>query len=340
MFDLESLEQAARARLSSEFFDYVAGGSDDEWSLAENERAWERFVLRPKVLRDVTTVSTGTRLLGTEVASPIGIAPMAMQHHAWPDGAESTARAAADAGSLLVMGLFGAGSASEIAAAAPGAPRWLQVYMLKDRARSLAAVQRVLEDGYSALVLTVDVVRQGNRLRDVRNRWAFLDPSEESAGDPNEIFDASLTFEDVRRLCEAVDVPVVVKGVLRGDDARACVDAGASGVVVSNHGGRQLDGSIAPADALAEVVSAVDSRAEVYVDGGIRRGTHVLKALALGARAVFVGRPVMWGLAADGRDGVRAVLQGLRLELERDMALCGVCSPSEIEPSLVERSSP
>jgi isopentenyl diphosphate isomerase/L-lactate dehydrogenase-like FMN-dependent dehydrogenase len=225
----------------------------------------------------------------------------------------------------------------DVARAAASAPRWLQVYMLKDRQRSLESMKRIVSEGYAAVVLTVDVVRQGNRLRDVRNRWAFMDDTDQSAGDPNEIFDHALVFEDVADICRALDVPVVIKGVLRGDDAVACIEAGAEGVIVSNHGGRQLDGCIAPADALRDVVAAVGDRAEIYVDGGIRRGTHVLKALALGARAVFVGRPVMWGLAAKGQAGVEEVLAELQIELERDMALCGVRDPSEIDASLVAR---
>lgn len=335
MWEIGDLEERARSRIAPEFYDYVAGGSDDEWSLQENERAWERYALRPRVLRDVRTVETSTTLLGRSVDSPIGIAPMAMQHHAWEDGALSTARAAASANSLLVMGLFGAGSARQVAQENPAAPLWLQVYLLKDRQRSLDSVRRLLPEGYDAVVVTVDVVRQGNRLRDVRNRWAFLDDSAESAGDPNEIFDHGMTFEDLAWLCEEIDAPIIVKGVMRGDDASACVDAGAAGIIVSNHGGRQLDGCLSTVDALVDVVSSVGSRAEVYVDGGIRRGSHVLKALALGARGVFVGRPIMWALAAAGAEGVAGVLESLRGELERDMALCGVRKISEIDASLV-----
>ena len=338
MLDLITLEARARDRVSTAFYDYVAGGADDEWTLGENEKAWSRYVLRPRVLRDVSSIRMDTTILGAPVSSPIGVAPMAMQHHAWQDGALSTARAAAETGSLMMMGLFGAGSADEVIAQSGTAPLWLQVYLLKDRARSLESVKRSVALGYQAVVLTVDVVRQGNRLRDVRNRWAFMDEADQSAGDPNEIFDHALTFEDIARLCREIDAPVVVKGVLRGDDAAACVEAGAAGVVVSNHGGRQLDGCISAVEALSDVVACVGDRAEVYVDGGIRRGSHVLKALALGARAVFVGRPVMWGLAAQGEVGVREVLRELAVELERDMALCGVREIAEIDASLVARA--
>ena len=286
------------------------------------------------MLRDVATVELATTVLGHRVSSPVAIAPMAMQHHACAEGPIATAEAAAAANALFVMGLFGAGSAAEVAKAAPDAPRWLQVYVLRDRERSAAAIERSVEQGYSAVMLTVDVVRQGNRRRDVRNRWAFQreDGLEEDA---NEIFERSLTFEDIGWFSERAGVPVVIKGVLRGDDAAACIAAGAAGVVVSNHGGRQLDGAVASADALRDVVEAVAGRGEVFVDGGIRRGQHVVKALALGARAVLVGRPVMWGLAAAGRAGVGAVLEYFDNELERAMALCGVTRIGEIDATLL-----
>ena len=215
------------------------------------------------------------------------------------------------------------------------APRWLQVYVLKDRARSAEAIARSVEQGYAALVLTVDVVRQGNRRRDARNRWVFLREGDGAEEDPNELFDRSLTFDDIAWFREQTGVPLVIKGVMRGDDAAACVDAGAAAVIVSNHGGRQLDGAAATADVLREVVEAVGDRGEVYVDGGIRRGQHVLKALALGARGVMLGRPVMWGLAAGGRLGAQAVLRGFQQELERAMALSGVRSVAEIGPDLL-----
>ncbi|MCE2391050.1 MAG: alpha-hydroxy-acid oxidizing protein [Proteobacteria bacterium] len=333
--DLELLEQAARRRLDAAFYDYIAGGSEDEETLVDNAAAWSRMRLRPKVLRDVDRVDLSTTALGAPVASPIGVAPMAMQHRACEDGPVATARAAAATGSLLVFGLFGAGSAGGVAEVESTAPRWLQVYVLKDRARSAAAIARSVEEGYAALVLTVDVVRQGNRRRDARNRWVFLREGDEAEEDPNELFDRSLTFDDIAWFRERAGVPLVIKGVMRGDDAAACVDAGAAAVIVSNHGGRQLDGAAATADVLREVVEAVGDRGEVYVDGGIRRGQHVLKALALGARGVMLGRPVMWGLAAGGRLGAQAVLRGFQQELERAMALSGVRSVPEIGPDLL-----
>jgi 4-hydroxymandelate oxidase len=273
-------------------------------------------------------------VLGAELAGPLGVAPMGMQLELHPDGVIETARGAAAADALCVVPLYGAGSALEAARALPRAALWLQAYVLRDRARCLAAIQRTVAAGYRALVLTVDVARPGNRPVAVREKVMV---SDEGGGtlDPSDLFERALSFDDVAWFAARAGVPVVVKGVLRGDDAAACVASGAAGVVVSNHGGRQLDGAVASADALAEVVDAVAGRAEVYVDGGLRRGRHVLGALALGARAVLIGRPVIWGLASAGARGVRDVLEALRSELERAMALCGVRRIDEIGRDLV-----
>lgn len=336
----EDLETLARQRLDPALYDYVAGGAEDEFTLADNEAAWDRLLLRPRVLRDVDKVRTDTRFLGAPVAHPIGVAPMSMQHGIHPEGAAATARGAAQTNTPFVMGLFGAGSAGAVAEVETSAPRWLQVYVLRDRERSMRAIERTLAQGYQALMLTVDVVRQGHRLRDLRNRFEFAREEDGLAEDPDEIFDRSLSFDDIAWFRERAGVPLVVKGVLRGDDARACAEAGADAIVVSNHGGRQQDTAVASADALPEVVAAVEGRAEIYVDGGVRRGHHVLKALALGARGVFVGRPVMWGLAVGGSDGVAAVLQELHAELERAMALCGAREVGELDTSLVRPSAP
>ncbi len=335
--DLLELEATAKEKLEPAFYDYIAGGAEDELTLVDNQAAWNRLRLRPKVLRDVRSIDMATRVLGQQVSSPVGIAPMAMQHQACAEGPVATAEAAAALDALFVMGLFGAGSSAEVAKVSPGAPRWLQVYVLRDRERSAVAIERGVEQGYSAVVLTIDVVRQGNRRRDVRNHWSFHRADDGLEEDPNEIFDRSLSFDDIGWFCERAGVPVVIKGVLRGDDAAACISAGAAGVIVSNHGGRQLDGAVASADALRDVVDAVAGRGEVFVDGGIRRGQHVLKALALGARAVFIGRPVMWGLAVAGRDGAAAVLEYFHDELERAMALCGVARIDEIDATLLSK---
>jgi 4-hydroxymandelate oxidase len=349
--DLDALEAAARARLEAGVYDYIAGGADAERTVADNLAAWSRLRLRPRVLRDVTEVATATTLLGSQVPTPLLVAPMAYHRMAHPDGEAASAAGAAAAGALYVCSTQATMSVEEVAAAAPEAARWFQVYVVRDRGWTAELVARAAAAGYRALVLTVDVPLLGNRLRDLRNAFRLptgLEPANAppaGAARQRELaadvlaqagqFDPGLTPETIGWLAERSGLPVVVKGVLRGDDAVACVAAGAAGVVVSNHGGRQLDTVVATADALAEVAAAVGDRAEVYVDGGVRRGTDVLKALALGARGVLVGRPVLWGLAVGGAAGVERVLSGLAGELRLAMALCGAVEPAQLTPDLI-----
>ncbi len=314
-----------------------------------NLAAWSQLRLRPHVLRDVSTVSTATTLLGESLPTPFLVAPMAYQRLAHPDGERATASGAAAAGVPVISSTQASVSLEETAAAVPEAPRWFQLYVHRDRGYAAELVHRAAAAGYRALVLTVDIAAYGNRLREVRNQFK-LPPWLEIANaagrfaydpdDPTSIpihFDPGLTPAVIGWLRELEGLPVVVKGVLRGDDAVACVDAGASAVIVSNHGGRQLDTAVATADALPEIVAAVGGRAEVYVDGGIRRGTDVLKALALGARAVLVGRPIIWGLTTGAAAGVQATLDALRVELERAMMLCGAPIVADLTPDLVVR---
>ena len=349
--DLAALETAARARLERGVYDYIAGGADAELTLADNLAAWSRLRLRPRVLRDVTEVATATTLLGSQVPTPLLVAPMAYHRMAHPDGEAASAAGAAAAGALYICSTQATLSVEEVADAAPDAVRWFQVYVVRDRGWTAELVGRAAAAGYRALVLTVDVPLLGNRLRDLRNdvrlptgmKPANAPPA--GAARQRELavdvlaqagqFDPGLTPETIGWLAGQSGLPVVVKGVLRGDDAAACLDAGAAAVVVSNHGGRQLDGGRATADALAGVAAAVGDRAEVYVDGGIRRGTDVVKALALGARAVLVGRPVFWGLAVGGAAGVERVLSGLAGELRLAMALCGAVSVADLTPDLI-----
>jgi len=352
--DLAALEAVARARLEPGAYDYIAGGADGELTLADSLVAWSRLRLRPRVLRDVTEVSTATRLLGSLVPAPLLVAPVAYHRLAHPAGEAASAAGAAAAGAPYVCSTQATMSVEEVAAAAPDAVRWFQVYVVRDRGWTAELVARAAAAGYRALVLTVDVPRLGNRLRDLRNDFRLptgLKPANAppaGAARQRELaadvlaqagqFDPGLTPETIGWLAERSGLPVIVKGVLRGDDAAACLDAGAVGVVVSNHGGRQLDGVVATADALAEVAAAVGDRAEVYVDGGIRRGTDVVKALALGARAVLIGRPVLWALAAAGAAGVERLLAGLAAELRLAMALCGAVTVGELTPDLIAGS--
>jgi len=345
--DLIELERQARAVLPASTHDFIAGGADDELTLQDNLAAWSRLRLRPRVLRRVSEASTQTAVLGTPISTPIMVAPVSYQRLIHPDGEAATVRGVAAAGSLFVISTRATVSLEEIARAAPDCPRWFQVYILRDRGWTTELVRRAASAGCRALVLTVDAPVVGRNLRAQRSQFTFPQTQLANLGsgvpsDPAELqsyvgalHDPEISLDDIAWLRAAVNLPVVVKGVLRGDDAVACIEAGADAVTVSNHGGRQLDTSISGADALRDVADSVNGRAEIYVDGGIRRGTDVLKALALGARAVMVGRPVIWGLATGGADGVFGVLDALREEFARAMVLCQTASVGEISPHLL-----
>ncbi|HKS70752.1 MAG TPA: alpha-hydroxy acid oxidase [Ktedonobacterales bacterium] len=353
--NIAEYEALARERMEHAAWDYYCGGSDDELTLRANREAFGRLRLRPHMLVDVSTVDLRTTALGTPVAMPIFVAPMAYHCLAHPEGECATARGAGEAGALMVASTLATRSLEDIAACATG-PLWFQLYVYKNRAVSEALVRRAEAAGYRALVLTVDMPRLGRRERDMRNGFA-LPPHLTAANFDAEHsvimqqhvpgtsalavhlaaeFDPALTWEALAWLRSVTSLPVLVKGVLTGEDAELAVMHGAAGIIVSNHGGRQLDGAVAGIEALPEVVTAAEgSGVEVYVDGGVRRGTDVLKALALGARAVLVGRPVLWGLAAEGEAGVRRVLELLRDELETAMALSGLPRVADIDRTLV-----
>lgn len=346
--DFEPLEAAARESLPLAAYDYFAGGADDEETLRDNVAAWQRIRLRPRVLRDVTVIDTTTTALDTPLTLPVLVAPVGYQRMAHDGGECDAARGTAAAGSLYIASTVATTTLEDIAAVA--GPRWMQVYVQKERSKTEAMVKRAAAAGYSALVLTVDLPVVGRRRRDERNSFTLAPgltvanfgvdmPSVEGqsglAAQVGRDMDPNLTPDDIDWLREVSGLPVLVKGVLRGDDARDAVDAGAAGVVVSNHGGRQLDTAIAGADALPDVVAAVGRDAEVYVDGGVRSGTDVLKAVAMGARGVLVGRPMVWSLATGGAPGVEAMLRELQLELANAMALCGARSVAELTPDLL-----
>lgn len=334
--DHRQLEERAREVLDPAVFDFYAGGAADETTLAASTAAWGRVRLRPRVLRDVSRVDAGVRVLGRPLATPVGVAPVGYQVLAHPDAEPATARAARRAGALMTVSARSSRRIEQVAEAA-GA-WWLQVYMLRDRGLTRELVRRAVAAGATALALTGDTPYLGRRRRD---RDPGLIPDEifgVNLGDGVDRASAEqapdVTLDDIGRLREMSGLPVVVKGVLRDDDARACVAAGAAGVWVSNHGGRQLDGAVATAEALPEVADAVGDAAEVYVDGGIRTGTDVLRALALGARAVFVGRPLLWCLACGGEETVATGLAGLTDGLTHAMGLAGARSVEEINRAL------
>ncbi len=332
--NVHDYETLARERLDENAWEYFRGGAGDETTLRENRTALERWKLQPRVLVDVAAVDTSATVLGTAVAAPILVAPVALQKLAHPEGEAATARAAAAAGTIMVLSTSATMRPGAVADAAPGGPRWFQVYVFRDRGVTQSLIDEACAHGYSALVLTVDAPILGRREGAVR--IGFRVPDElEVAGDIFGDIDPSVSWRDLEWLA-GHGLPVVLKGVLTAEDARLGVEHGAAAVVVSNHGGRQLDGVPASIDALPRVVEAIAGRTEVLLDSGVRRGVDVLRALALGARAVLVGRPVVFGLAAGGEEGALHVLQLLREEVELGLRLLGCTSPAEVVREHVE----
>jgi isopentenyl diphosphate isomerase/L-lactate dehydrogenase-like FMN-dependent dehydrogenase len=322
-------ERLAEERLDANAHAYFAGGAGDEVTLRDNVAAFERRKLRPRVLVDVRGCSTATTVLGTEISMPVLIAPVALQGMAHPDGDLATARAAAAAGTIMCLSTAATARPAAVAAAAPGGARWFQVYVFDDRAITEDLVAEAVDTGYGALVLTVDAPFLGRRERDLRVDFRIPEGLTPSGNIFSEGFDTGLSWRDLEWL-GGYGLPVVVKGLITAEDACLACEHGAAAVVVSNHGGRQLDGVSATLDALEEVIEAVDGRIEVLLDGGVRRGVDVLKAVALGARAVLIGRAMVWGLAVGGEAGVAHVLQLLRAEIELGLALLGCRSPADV----------
>jgi len=350
--NVADFEALARPRMAPGAFDYFVGGAEEERTLGLNREGFDRYVFLPRVLVDVSHVQLGTSVLGIEVSSPILLAPTAYQRLAHRDGELATARAAGASGRLMCASTMATHSMEAIAKAATG-PLWFQLYASPERGVTERFVRRAEEAGYRALALTVDTPRLGRRERDLRSAYRppksleLANFAAEGFGDlhwehlpgrsalAERLLDPALTWKTIAWLRSITSLPLILKGVMRPDDARRAVDAGASAIWVSNHGGRQLDSAQATILALPPVVEAVDGRIEVYVDGGIRRGTDVLKALALGARAVFIGRPYLWGLVAGGEKGVARVLALLDAELEIAMMLAGADDVKRVDPTLV-----
>jgi 4-hydroxymandelate oxidase len=354
--NLFELEAIAREKLAREAFDYYASGAQDEITVRANHAAYDRLTLAFRVLVDVSRREMATTVLGQPVAMPLLVAPTAFHRLATPEGELATVRAAGAAGTVMILSTLSNTRVEEVVAAASG-PVWFQLYVYRDRQATEGLVRRAEAAGCRALVLTVDAPLLGRRERDVRNRFS-LPPGltvanmlPEGYGEvPMAMADSGLavyfasllnpamSWQDLAWLRSITELPVVVKGIVRPDDALRAAEAGAAGIVVSNHGGRQLDTSPATIDVLPEIADALKARGhtmEVFVDGGVRRGTDVLKALALGARAVLVGRPVLWGLAADGEAGAAWVLRHLREELDLAMALAGAPTLADVTRDLV-----
>jgi len=350
LVNVDDYAEAARQRLEPGAYGYVTGGAGDEHTLRGNAAAFARWELRPRVLVDVGSVTTATTVLGAEVALPVLVAPTAFQRLCDPEGELATARAAARAGTVMCQSTLSSVTPAELAAAAPGAQQWFQLYWSRDRAFTQELVTAAAEAGFSALMLTVDLPVAGRRERDVRAAFALPDdlplpnlPQTLQRADfhtaLHAVVDDTLTWRDLEWLSSVCPLPLVIKGILTHEDALLAAEHGAAAIVVSNHGGRQLDGASATLDVLPEVVEAVGERVEVLVDGGIRRGADVLKALALGARATLSGRAVLYGLAAGGEQGVAEVLELLRRELELGLKLLGCTSPAEVTTAHVRQAT-
>jgi 4-hydroxymandelate oxidase len=351
--NLVEFEQAARERLAREAYDYYAGGANDEITLRRNRDAWSEIALHYPVLRDVSSRDTSTTILDEKISFPVMVAPTAFHRMACAEGECAAARAAGRAGMVMVVSTLSTTTIEDIAAAATG-PLWFQLYVYKDRGATTALIQRAEAAGCRALVLTVDAQVWGRREADVRNNFKLPDgltvanladyakemfpagiPGSGLAAYVSQMLDPTLNWKDLAWLRGQTKLPILLKGIVRADDARLAVEHGAAGVIVSNHGGRQLDTAPATIEALPSVVDAIGGKIPVLIDGGVRRGTDVVKALALGAQAALIGRPVLWGLAANGEEGAYRVLELLKAEFDLAMALCGARTIREIDKSLV-----
>jgi 4-hydroxymandelate oxidase len=349
LVNVSDFEEAARRRLATPVYNYIAGAAGDEISLRRNRSAFDALLLKPRVLRDVSRLDTAVELFGVRQKAPILLAPTAYHRMVHPEGELATARGAAAAGATMVISSIATTTVEEIAATAGGA-LWFQLYVLPDRAFTRDLVQRAEAAGCRALCITVDTPVLGTRNREMRDRFGLppgLDRANlrglegaraghfDAGGVYNEVLDPALTWDGIDWIRSFAKVPVVLKGILAPEDARLAVEHGVAGIIVSNHGARNLDTTPATIEALPAVAEAVAGRLTILLDGGVRRGTDVVKALALGARAVLVGRPYLWGLAAAGAEGVERVLELLRTELLAAMALCGRPNLASIDPTVL-----
>jgi 4-hydroxymandelate oxidase len=343
--NLFEFEAIAKERLPGEEYDYIAGGATDEISVDRNRRAFESWALRPRVLRDVHTLDLSTTVLGTKVNLPVLIAPCGGHKKAHPDGEFATYRAAAARGTIFAVSANAAVSFEELAKSTTG-HLWLQMYFFSDREMTKDWLQRAKAAGYEAICVTLDSQWPPKRERNIRNNYQnvrgvnFPNSSSQSprSARGGGGADPAATWKDLEWMKGATDLPIVAKGIMTGEDVEACAELGADAVIVSNHGGRHLDNTLATIEVLAEAVAAAKGKVEVLLDGGIRRGADVVKAIALGAKAVFIGRPLFWGLAVDGEQGVVRVLDILREEIEITMAKCGRANIASIDATVVVKA--
>jgi isopentenyl diphosphate isomerase/L-lactate dehydrogenase-like FMN-dependent dehydrogenase len=346
--NLFEFEEIARERLPKEEYDYIAGGATDEISVDRNRRAFASWAFRPRVLRDVSKLDLSTSVLGTEVSLPVLIAPCGGHKRAHPEGELATYRAAAACGTILAVSANSNTSFEDLANAANG-HLWVQLYPFRDKELTRNWIKRAKDAGYRAVCVTLDSQWPPKRERNIRNNYrrhrgvnypeARAD-TPRPAGRGGEGSDPGATWKDLEWIKSAADLPVVAKGIMTGEDVELCAEVGADAVIVSNHGGRHLDNTLATIEVLSEAAAAAKGRMEVYLDGGIRRGADVVKAIALGAKAVFIGRPLFWGLAVDGENGVIRVLNILREEIEITMAKCGRPTIASIDSTAVVKALP
>uniref|UniRef100_A0A1J3ICJ1 (S)-2-hydroxy-acid oxidase n=1 Tax=Noccaea caerulescens TaxID=107243 RepID=A0A1J3ICJ1_NOCCA len=337
-------QELAKQALPKMYYDFYSGGAEDQHTLKENVEAFRRIMFRPRVLVDVSKIDMSTRILGYPISAPIMIAPTGRHMLAHPEGETVTAKAAAACNTIMIVSYMASCTIEEVACSC-NAVRFLQIYVYKRRDVTAQMVRRAEKAGFKAIVMTVDVPKLGRREADIKNKMISpklrnfeglfetqAQPSEGSGVEAfaSRAFDASLNWKDIEWLRSITKLPILVKGILTGEDALKAVEAGVEGIVVSNHGARQLDYSPATITVLEEVVHAVRGRIPVLFDGGVRRGTDVFKALALGAQAVLIGRPIVYGLAAKGEDGVRKVIDMLKNEFEITMALSGCPTLNDI----------
>jgi 4-hydroxymandelate oxidase len=345
LFDFEAI---AKERLPKAEYDYIAGGATDEISVERNRRAYESWALRPRVLRDVSTLDLSTTVLGTKVNVPVLIAPCGAHTRAHPEGEFATYRAAAARGTIMAVSANSNSSFEELAKAATG-HLWLQLYPFRDRSMTRSWLDRAKGAGYEAICVTLDSQWPPKRERNIRNNYRrsrgvnYPTLGVAAAGAPRPAgseggSDPAATWKDLEWVKSQTDLAVVAKGIMTGEDVELCSEIGLQGVIVSNHGGRHLDNTLATVEVLAEAVAAASGKLEIFLDGGIRRGADVVKALALGARAVFIGRPLFWGLAVDGEQGVVRVLDILREEMEITMAKCGRPTIASIDSSVMVKA--
>ena len=353
--NIYEFEALSNERLPKTESDFIAGGATDEITLRRTREVFVSIMLRPRMLVDISEMDLSTTVLGQRIEFPVMADPSGGHARAHPEGELATARVTGAMGTVMVLSSGSSYTLEDVAKAATG-PIWWQQYLYGDRGLTMELADRAKDAGYSALCITLDSTVQAKRERNIRNNyssppspnyahlelneWQLWDVSSDAPRGVNALVDRKATWSDIEWLVERTSMPVVVKGVMTGEDGRRAAESGSRGIIVSNHGARQLDTTFASVEVVPEVVEAVEGRAEVYLDGGIRRGTDVLKALALGARAVLIGRPLFWGLAVDGEAGLQTVMGFLKDELAQSMGMCGRPTIDSIDTSLIGTVSP